>query len=181
MDTQTRRRELLRYLQEADGPLTGSQLAREFSVSRQIIVGDISVIRAMGVTVYATPQGYVLPQQASLGEGLVATVACRHTDIQMAQELNIIVDNGGFVRDVIVEHPLYGEIRADLRLRTRHDVDEFQRRMLACNAMPLSIVTAGVHLHTIEVPNNQSLERIRLQMKQAEILAEDDNEADAQG
>lgn len=174
MDTQTRRRELLRYLQKAEGPLTGGQLAKEFAVSRQIIVGDISVIRAMGIMVYATPRGYVLPQQAVPGDELVATVACRHTDAQMAQELNIIVDNGGFVRDVIVEHPLYGEIRADLRLRTRHDVDEFQRQMLDCNAMPLSVVTAGVHLHTIEVPDNHALDRIRYQLKQAGILAEDE-------
>ena len=56
MDTAERREKLLSFLRNAKKPLTGTQLAREFSVSRQIIVGDISVIRATGTTIYATPR-----------------------------------------------------------------------------------------------------------------------------
>ena len=172
MDTAERREKLLSFLRNAKKPLTGTQLAREFSVSRQIIVGDISVIRATGTTIYATPTGYVLPEDVSDDTGLVATIACHHDKLNMRRELEIIVDNGGFVRDVIVEHPLYGEIRADLMLGTRHDVDVFAKRMDECEARPLSMVTSGIHLHTIEVKDDESLSRICSQLRECGILSE---------
>lgn len=167
MDTQERRKKLLTRLQSAHEPLTGSQLAKEFSVSRQIIVGDISVIRAMGMLVYATPRGYVLPEQPAQKFGIVTTIPSKHSGENMRRELEIIVDNGGHVRDVIIEHPLYGEIHADLMLINRHDVDVFDRRMNKCKAKPLSMITDGVHLHTIEVPDQETLDRIT-----AELTAE---------
>ena len=169
MDTQDRRQRLLECLKKSNKPLTGALLSRKFNVSRQIIVGDISVLRAGGVTIYATPRGYVLPKEESLG--LVAILACKHDDRQMRQELEIIVDNGGHVRDVIIEHPLYGEIRADLMLSTRHDVEVFVEQMKECDAQPLSLVTAGAHLHTIEVPDQESLERIKAQLRKENICA----------
>ena len=169
MDTQDRRQRLLECLKNSNKPLTGALLSRKFNVSRQIIVGDISVLRAGGVTIYATPRGYVLPKEESLG--LVAILACKHDDRQMRQELEIIVDNGGHVRDVIIEHPLYGEIRADLMLSTRHDVEVFVEQMKECDAQPLSLVTAGAHLHTIEVPDQESLERIKAQLRKENICA----------
>lgn len=168
MDTRERRQLLLESLRSAKKPLTGAFLSKKFNVSRQIIVGDISVIRAGGVTVYATPRGYVVPQEESLG--LVAILACRHDEKLMRRELEIIVDNGGHVREVIVEHPLYGEIRADLMLSTRHDVDVFERQMRECAGKPLSLITQGAHLHTIEVPEQEVLERIRKQLDEAGIL-----------
>lgn len=166
MDTQERRKKLLEYLKSASAPLTGSQLASKFSVSRQIIVGDISVIRAMGTMVYATPRGYVLPEQ-SLRKGIVTTIPSKHDVDGMRHELEIIVDNGGHIRDVIVEHPLYGEIHADLMLVNRHDVDVFNRRMHRCQAKPLSALTDGVHLHTIEVPDQETLDRITEELREA--------------
>ena len=170
MDTQERRRLLLECLQKTDKPLTGSFLSKKFKVSRQIIVGDISVIRAGGVTIYATPRGYVLPVDEEK-RGIVGIITCKHGPELMRRELEIIVDNGGYVRDVIVEHPLYGEIRADLMLGNRHDVEVFDSRMKECAGMPLSIVTQGVHLHTIEVPDQASLERIKTQLREDKICA----------
>lgn len=169
MDTQERRKQLLECLSGAKKPLTGSFLSKKFNVSRQIIVGDISVIRAGGITIYATPRGYVIPQDETLG--VVAILACKHDDKLMRRELEIIVDNGGHVRDVIIEHPLYGEIRADLMLATRHDVDIFEQRMQECAGKPLSLITAGVHLHTIEVPDQEALNRIKDQLQKAGILS----------
>jgi len=170
MDTQERRALLLEALKQAKCPLTGGYLSKKFNVSRQIIVGDISVIRAGGVTVYATPRGYVLPEDEEV-HGIVGIIACKHGADMMRRELEIIVDNGGYVRDVIVEHPLYGEIRADLMLRNRHDVEVFDNRMKECDGMPLSIVTQGVHLHTIEVPDQDSLDRIKKKLREEGICA----------
>lgn len=170
MDTQERRELLLETLKQAQGPLTGGFLSGKFNVSRQIIVGDISVLRAGGAIIYATPRGYVMPENGEV-HGIVGIIACKHGPEQMRRELEIIVDNGGYVRDVIVEHPLYGEIRADLMLRNRHDVEVFDNRMKECAGMPLSIVTQGVHLHTIEAPDQETLERIKRQLRQENICA----------
>ena len=171
MNTEQRRTQLLERLKQAAVPLNGAALAREFSVSRQIIVGDIGIIRAMGIDIYATPRGYLIPPAVSESK-LLATICCRHDAAGLRRELDIIVDNGGKVRDVIVEHPLYGEIRGDLLISTRRDVTEFVRRMELCRAHPLLIVTGGVHLHTIEVPAPSALQDIRRELQQAGILSE---------
>ena len=173
MNTEERRQHILERLKETKKPLTGTALSKEFAVSRQIIVGDISILRALGTNVYATPRGYIIPEESRGKQGLMATLTCRHAQQDMLKELNVIVDNGGFVRDVIVEHPLYGEIRADLMLGARHDVAAFGERMAKCQANPLSLVTGGVHLHTIEVPDPAALGRIRRELQQARILIED--------
>ena len=110
MNTEERREKILERLQQAEKPLTGTALSKEFAVSRQIIVGDISILRALGTHVYATPRGYIIPAESREKQGVIATLACRHSLSDMLKELCIIVDNGGFVRDVIVEHPLYGEM-----------------------------------------------------------------------
>lgn len=44
------------------GPVSASVLAARFSVSRQIIVGDIALLRAGGLDIAATPRGYLLPR-----------------------------------------------------------------------------------------------------------------------
>nr|WP_092075037.1 transcription repressor NadR [Dendrosporobacter quercicolus]NSL50002.1 transcription repressor NadR [Dendrosporobacter quercicolus DSM 1736]SDN28240.1 hypothetical protein SAMN04488502_11650 [Dendrosporobacter quercicolus] len=170
METQERRALLLAKLKAADKPLTGTVLARELGVSRQIIVGDIAIIRASGVAVYATPQGYIIP--ADLTTAISATIACRHERDELEQELAIIIDHGGKIRDVIVEHPLYGEIRANLMLRSRRELDEFLVRLAESGAKPLSIVTSGTHLHTIEVPNEKVLASIEEELRKQGILLE---------
>src|SRR4051794_21237093 len=102
MDAKERRVKLLEKLKDAEEPLTGNCLAKEFNVSRQVIVGDFAILRAAGTAVYATPQGYVLPAMESL-KTMRVKLACKHERGNMEQELAIIIDNGGKVLDVIVE------------------------------------------------------------------------------
>ena len=106
MDAASRRQAILDRLRAADRPVSASALASERNVSRQIIVGDIAILRAGGAEISATPRGYVLPQTT---DGITRTIACRHTLAQTGQELDILVDNGCTVLDVIVEHPVYAE------------------------------------------------------------------------
>ncbi len=54
-------------------------------------------------------------------------------------ELQTIVDYGGHVLDVSVDHPLYGQIRADLIINNRLDVAEFVERMNRLQAQPLKV------------------------------------------
>lgn len=169
MEAKERRVQLLNTLKQAKEPLTGGVLAREMGVSRQIIVGDIAILRAAGVNIYATPQGYVLPME-NLSQTLTGTLACRHSRQQVAQELEIIIDHGGKVRDVVVEHPVYGEIRANLMLSSRRDIADFLATLTNSGAEPISIVTGGVHLHTVEVPSEEVLREIEAALKAAGIL-----------
>ena len=79
MNTEERREKILERLQQAEKPLTGTALSKEFAVSRQIIVGDISILRALGTHVYATPRGYIIPAESREKLGVIATLACRHS------------------------------------------------------------------------------------------------------
>ena len=95
-------------------------LAKQLGVSRQIVVGDVALLRAGGVQIVSTSRGYLIPPE----EGLVRQVVCQHTPHQTQEELYAMVDGGCTVLDVTVEHPVYGEITAPLQLSCRYDVDE---------------------------------------------------------
>ena len=169
MDARERRVELLTMLKNAAGPLTGTWLAKELNVSRQVIVGDFAILRAAGTAVYATPQGYVLPK-IEMPKTLKATLACKHERDNMENELAIIIDNGGKVLDVIVEHPIYGELTANLMLASRCDLNEFLRKLDQSKAEQLASITGGVHMHTVEVPDHKTLARIEEELKIKGIL-----------
>lgn len=158
MDAQARRQTISRRLRESTAPLSAAALARELSVSRQIIVGDVALLRAGGLDITATPRGYLLPK---LPAGITCTFACRHRADQMGEELNAMVDQGCTVLDVIVEHPIYGQLTGPLRLSSRYDVAQFVDRCKEEAAAPLSQLTEGVHLHTVLCPDEGAAGRLR--------------------
>lgn len=169
MDAKERRIRLLEKLKATKEPLTGTQLAKEFKVSRQVIVGDFAILRASGKAVYATPQGYILPVVEET-KSIRVTLACRHEREKMEQELAIIIDNGGKVLDVIVEHPLYGELTANMMLNSRRDLAEFLCKLNNSKAEQLASITDGVHLHTVEVADEEMLTRIENELRTVGIL-----------
>ena len=156
MDAQQRRQMIASRLAESSQPLSAGSLAQELSVSRQIIVGDVALLRAGGLDITATPRGYLLPRGAA---GVTCTLACRHTALQMEEELNAIVDQGCTVLDVVVEHPIYGQLTGPLHLSSRYDVAQFLTRCAQSAAAPLSQLTEGVHLHT-EIGRASCRERV---------------------
>ena len=87
-------------------------------------------------------------------------LACVHRPEDMGRELELMVDNGCTVLDVIVEHPVYGQLTGVLRLRSRYDVAEFLRRVAEHEAKPLSGLTGGIHLHTIRCPDGDTYQRV---------------------
>lgn len=169
MHTEQRREAILQVLREADSPVSATALARRFSVSRQIIVGDIALLRAAGADISATPRGYVILRDRG---GLTCTVACQHDAGGMERELNAMVDQGCTVLDVIVEHPIYGQLTGPLQISNRHDVQQFIRRCQEAEALPLSRLTDGIHLHTLSCPDQASLERVRENLRKLGILFE---------
>lgn len=150
-------------------PISATALAAEFHVSRQVIVGDVALLRAAGVEIHATPRGYLLGAESA---GVQSVLACVHSPEDMGRELNTIVDNGGEVLDVIVEHPVYGQLTGQLRLRSRHDVAQFLRK--AEGASPLSVLTGGIHLHTVRCPDGETLDRVARALRQEGFLLEED-------
>ncbi|MDD2497404.1 MAG: transcription repressor NadR [Desulfitobacteriaceae bacterium] len=171
MDGADRRSRILEILLDAFVPITGSELAGRFNVSRQIIVQDIALIRASGQDIVATPQGYILAQ-ALTGGKLIKIIPCQHGWVELEKELNIIVDNGGKVLDVSVEHPLYGELKGMLMLASRRDVRRFVDNLQNSSAKPLSALTSGIHLHRVEAPSEEIFANIERDLALAGILLE---------
>lgn len=169
MDSGGRRKALAERLRGAQGPLSAAALARELRVSRQVIVGDVALLRAGGLDVIATPRGYVLPRPPA---GVACTLVCRHRPDQMEEELNTIVDQGCTVLDVIVEHPIYGQITGQLQLASRYDVSQFVERLQTEGGEPLSALTNGIHLHTLQCPDEAAYHRTRAGLKAAGMLLE---------
>lgn len=172
MTQKERRAKILELLGQADLPLTGSYLSSTLGVTRQVIVSDVAVLRAGGEKIIATPQGYLLykPQQEAVHK---STVAVQHGgEEDMANELYLIVELGGTVLDVTVEHPLYGEITGNLQLSSKADVQKFVEKMQTLEAEPLLVLTGGYHLHTIEAPTSEVMGAIREALRQAGYLVE---------
>lgn len=170
MEAASRRQAILDRLRTADRPVSASALAAGLNVSRQIIVGDIALLRAGGAEISATPRGYVLPRAT---DGITRTIACRHTLAQTGQELDILVDNGCTVLDVIVEHPVYGQLTGQLQISSRYDVEQFLARVRDSDAAPLSMLTGGLHLHTLCCPNEDAYTRACASLKAAGLLLGD--------
>ena len=169
MNADTRRKKILEHLSAASGPVSATALAGLFSVSRQVIVGDIALLRASGADITATPRGYVLTKEEV---GLLRTIAVQHTPAQTEQELCIFVDNGCIVEDVIVEHHIYGQIIGQLQLASRYDVSQFMDRLKNGSASVLSSLTAGIHLHTLRCPNDAAFDRACEALREAGLLLE---------
>ena len=170
MDAQQRRQAIARELERSPAPISATTLAKQFSVSRQIIVGDIALLRAAGTDISATPRGYTCSRPQS---GVTGTLACRHSADRMEQELNAMVDHGCTVLDVIVDHPIYGQLTGPLNLSNRYEVGQFILHCREESAAPLSLLTEGIHLHTVLCPDRQAFDRVREELKRLDVLLED--------
>ena len=158
MNAAQRRECILTRLNSAGAPLSASTLAAELGVSRQIVVGDVALLRAGGAQIDATPRGYQLHPAE---KGYAGILACVHrTQEEMRRELYTVVDQGGIVVDVAVENPLYGELRGNLNLASRYDVDHFIQQAADTPECLLSRMTGGVHLHTLSCPTPEAFRRI---------------------
>ncbi|MBR5429229.1 MAG: transcription repressor NadR [Firmicutes bacterium] len=170
MNAEQRRRRLLEILQEKSEYLNSTRLSAQLGVSRQIIVSDVAILRERGWNIISTPRGYLLDERADWG--YCGTVVCRHDGEGVRQEFYIVVDNGGTVIDIAVEHPIYGQITAALDIRSRYDADLFIDRCRQSQAVLLSSLTDGVHLHRIGVHHKEDFLRIRDALQQAGLLVD---------
>ena len=158
MNAAERRTKITHLLAQANGPLSATALAAQCGVSRQIIVGDVALLRAGGLAVLATPRGYIL-ENTSAPACAERHIVSHHDNSRMLEELYTVVDLGGAVIDVTVEHAVYGQICAPLHIFSRYDVD----------------LTGGIHLHTIRATDEKTLERVIQGLKDKGFLLLEDN------
>lgn len=174
MDTKERRKEILEILNSLEKPVKGTEIAEKFGVSRQVIVQDVAVLRAKGADILATPRGYLIPK-AYESNKIIRMIACKHeNDKEIEEELDIILSYGGKIIDVSVEHPLYGEIKSQLQISSRYDLNEFIVNLKKYKAEPLSSLTDGIHIHKIEVDNEEMLIKIKQRLLKKKYLIKED-------
>ena len=154
-----RRTDLLQLLKTAETPLNGQILAEKFHVTRQIIVQDIAVLRADGAPIISTNRGYIYKTNDS-AKYYHQLFKVKHTIEDIEAELLAIVDNGGRVQNIMVEHPVYGEIQTYLKLTCRRDVQHFIQQIHETNFRGLSELTDGVHYHLVEADSQQDLDYV---------------------
>ena len=155
-----RRNGIVKYLASESRPVPAKELAERFSVSRQIIVKDIATLREQGEPITALARGYILEREAR-PERVFKTI---HSDEDVANELYLIIDNGGAVEDVFIYHKVYNKVSAKMDIRSRYDVDVFVAGIKSGKSSLLKNVTAGYHYHTVSAPSEEVLDLIEAKL-----------------
>ena len=168
MKAEKRREEILSFIGNAENPIPASVLAERFAVSRQVIVQDIAIIRANGYDVTATNRGYVLNSKIQA----TRVFKCRHSFEEIVDEGALIIESGGKVEDVFVNHRVYGRISSRLDLINRTHVEELYRSLVSGASKPLMSVTDGYHYHTVSAEDEATLDGIERALRERGFLIE---------
>ena len=162
-----RREQLKKILAQSAVPVSGSALAKMLSVSRQVIVTDIAILRAEGFEIISTSQGYMTPEIKQCKR----IFKVHHTREECESELNLFVDCGAVVKDVFVSHRAYGVLRGELDIRSRLDVQAFLESIRSGKSTLLSSTTEGYHYHTLLAPSESVLDTIENRLWEMGFLA----------
>ncbi len=167
MKAQDRRKSIVTHLMTASNAVSGSALSEKFGVSRQIIVQDISILKAEGFSIISTHNGYVIAQTPFCER----VFKLRHTTEETEDELNTIVDLGGTVADVFVWHKVYGKMQATLNIFSRLHVRQFIEGVRSGASSELMNITGGYHYHTVRAENERVLNEIAFALEQKGYIA----------
>ena len=167
MDGASRRQQLLKILSDSRNPVSGGELARELQVSRQVIVQDIALLRAGNEEILSTNRGYLLQKKGEM----IRIFKVHHTDEQIEEEMNSIVDLGGRIVDVFVYHKIYGVIRVPMGIHSRRDVKEYLKTLENGSSTPLKHITSDYHYHTVAAKDEKTLDMIQDELIKLGFLA----------
>lgn len=168
MNASERRKKIVKILKDTGDAVSGKDLAAQLNVSRQVIVQDIAILRANGRTIFSTNRGYICPEQSKESR----VFKTHHTDDETEEELQLIVDCGGTVKDVFVYHKVYGVIKADLNIRSRVDIEKFMDDIASGRSSLLMNLTSDYHYHTVYADSEEILDIIQEKLDQRGFLAE---------
>lgn len=166
-----RRQQILQLLMSANRPYTGTELSKLMSVSRQVIVNDINLLKAKSEPILSTSQGYLYFQEQTPTK-FERKIVCYHLPEDTIDELYTIVDCGVTINNVIIEHPVYGDITVSMHLTNRLEVDQFVQKINKTNAPLLSALTDGTHLHTISAHSENALQKALAALREKGYLVE---------
>ena len=167
MKSEERKKGIIKTLTLANKPVSASALAEEFGVSRQIIVKDIANLRNDGFSVTSYARGYLLEKE-SKHERVFKLI---HSDEETEEELGIIVDLGGVIKDVFVYHKFYNKLTARMDIKSRYDINKFMDDISSGKSSLLKNVTSGYHYHTICAESDDILDAIQQRLKERGFLA----------
>ena len=170
MTGEERRARILEKLKQQGPPLSGTALAKLFHVSRQVIVQDIALMRAENHAILSTNKGYLYRTEETENNQPKRVFYVKHTTGQVLEEFDIVLELGGKILDVAVEHEIYGQIRVDLLIETEQDAEEFTRRLLNCRDNPLKVLTDDCHYHTVTAPSEKLLDLIQRELQEKVFL-----------
>lgn len=170
LDGEQRREEIIRMLKGSGKPVSGTELARRLQVSRQVIVQDVALLRAVNKNILSTNKGYLLFEPEREAGECRKAIRVRHTTEQVLDEFYTIVDLGGKIFDVVVEHELYGQIAVDLIIDSRQDAEEFYQKMQNSRVKPLKELTEDIHYHTVAARDEAAMERIEQALREKGYL-----------
>jgi len=162
-----RRKKIVNILKSSNAPVSGVKLAAQLHVSRQVIVQDIALIRAKNIHIFSTNRGYVIENK----QEFTRVFKVIHTDLEVAAELEAIVDLGGWVKDVFVFHKVYGVIKANMNIRSRRDIKEYLNEIQTGKSRLLKDVTSGYHYHTVAAEDEETLDLIQESLSRLGFLA----------
>ncbi len=168
MNGDKRREDILNILTSSDKPVAGVALAKEFSVSRQVIVQDIALLRANGINIFSTNRGYLIQEKSETSSRVFKV---HHEEDEAEKELNLIVDLGGRVKDVFVYHKVYGVVKAEMNIKSRRDIKRYMEDITTGKSTPLMNITSGYHYHTITADDEQTLDLIQEELQKNNFLA----------
>ena len=166
MKVAERRKAIANLLLAAKEPISGSELAAKFNISRQIIVQDITVLKGTGCEIISTSQGYVM-QKSPFSERVFKV---RHTTAETEDELSCIVELGGTVVDVFVWHKVYGKIEAGLNIFSKLQIKQFLEGVRTGQSTELMHITGGYHYHTVRAENEATLDRIEAALNEKHYI-----------
>lgn len=170
MTGEARRMQILEMLKAQGSPVSGTVLAQCFHVSRQVIVQDIALMRAESNRILSTNKGYVYRTDGSESGQPKRVFFVRHSTEQVLDEFMTVVELGGRVLDVAVEHELYGQIRVDMLIESPQDARDFVNRLSKCRDNPLKVLTDDCHCHTVAAPSEKLLDLIEGELREKGFL-----------
>lgn len=164
-----RREEIINQIQNSTTAVSGTKLASMYDVSRQVIVQDIALIRAMGYDIISTNRGYIL----NIPKSITRVFKVHHTDEQLEEELCTVVDNGGCIETVMINHKVYGRLEANLQINSRRKIKEFMDDIHAGKSSPLKNITSGYHYHKVSADSVETLDMIEEELCKKGFLIEE--------
>lgn len=159
MNAAERRAEILRILSTTSKPMAGGVLAKELKVSRQIVVGDIALMRAGGEDIIATNDGYLLNRPDS--DLNVVTIRLKHKTEDLFDVLCTIIDEGAEIKSLYIDHSIYGRVFIPFKITNRAEARGVSEAFMESGEKVIGDITGFKQYYEIGAGNQLILLRVQ--------------------